>query len=47
MHPQLARSPALVPLVLFQDGQDELLFELAHRLGVEDSTLMHLQDQSF
>jgi len=47
MHSQLTRSPALVAVVFLQDREDEPLLELPYRLGVQNITLVHLQDECF
>lgn len=47
MHPQFSRGTALVAFILLQHGQDEALFELAHRLGVQNVALVHLHYERF
>ena len=47
MHAELAGGLALVAVILLEHGEDEPFFEFAYRLGVEDSALVHLQDECF
>ncbi len=45
--PKFARRAALVALVLLQNGEDELLFEFAHRFGIQNITSVHLHNKGF
>jgi hypothetical protein len=47
VHAKFARGATLVALVLLQDGENKLLFEFAHRLGIKNITPVHLHDKGF
>lgn len=47
MHPQLARSFALVAVILLQNSEYEALLKFPNSLRIEDSTFVHLHYECF
>jgi len=47
VHPKLARSLALVTIVLLQNGKDKSLLEFPNGFRIKDSTFIHLHYECF
>ena len=47
VHPEFARSAALVASVFLEDGQYKALLEFTYRLGIKNVALVHLHNEGF